>query len=88
MHLFKLSADGKSLVGPSTVIHQSPGSEANKLYKIDGIYYHLFSEVKSEGRVLMMNRGSSLYGPYRAAARDSAVFVLTGVVGVAVSRKE
>ncbi len=64
VHLFKLSADGKSLVGPSTVIHQSPGSEANKLFKIDGVYYHLFSEVKSEGRVLMMNRGSSLYGPF------------------------
>ncbi|MEH0554607.1 MULTISPECIES: family 43 glycosylhydrolase [unclassified Streptomyces] len=64
IHLFKLSEDGKSLVGPSTVIHQSPGSEANKLYKINGVYYHLFSEVKPEGRVLMMNRGSSLYGPF------------------------
>jgi beta-xylosidase len=64
IHLFRLSADGKSLVGPSTVIHQSPGSEASKLYKINGVYYHLFSEVKSEGRVLMMNRGSSLYGPF------------------------
>ena len=28
------------------------------------VYYHLFSEVKPEGRVLMMNRGSSLYGPF------------------------
>ncbi|CCK26021.1 hypothetical protein BN159_1642 [Streptomyces davaonensis JCM 4913] len=64
IHLFKLSEDGKSLVGPSTVIHQSSGSEASKLYKIDGVYYHLFSEVKSEGRVLMMNRGTSLYGPF------------------------
>lgn len=64
IHLFKLSADGKSLVGPSTVIHQSSRSEANKLYKIDGVYYHLFSEVKPEGRVLMMNRGSSLFGPF------------------------
>lgn len=64
VHLFKLSADGRSLVGPSTVIHQSRGSEANKLYKIDGTYYHLFSEVKSEGRVVMMNRGSSLHGPF------------------------
>ncbi|WP_406154635.1 family 43 glycosylhydrolase [Streptomyces sp. NBC_00882] len=64
VNLFKLSTDGKSLVGPSTVLHQSQGSEANKLYKIDGTYYHLFSEVKSEGRVLMMNRGSSLTGPF------------------------
>ncbi|MCP2241968.1 family 43 glycosylhydrolase [Lentzea aerocolonigenes] len=64
VHLFKLSEDGKSLVGPSTVIHQSRGSEANKLYKINGTYYHLFSEVKSEGRVVMMNRGSSITGPF------------------------
>ncbi|KOX34221.1 hypothetical protein ADK67_04005 [Saccharothrix sp. NRRL B-16348] len=64
VHVFKLSADGKSLVGPSRVIHQSRGSEANKLYKIDGTYYHLFSEVKAEGRVVMMNRGSSLFGPF------------------------
>ncbi|MFF5494307.1 family 43 glycosylhydrolase [Streptomyces aquilus] len=64
INLFKLSADGKSLVGSPTVIHQSPGSEANKLYKINGVYYHLYSEVRSEGRVLMMNRGSSLYGPF------------------------
>ncbi|AUG81776.1 hypothetical protein CFP65_7180 [Kitasatospora sp. MMS16-BH015] len=64
INLFKLSADGKSLVGTPTVIHQSSGSEANKLYKINGLYYHLYSEVKPEGRVLMMNRGSSLYGPF------------------------
>ncbi|MDQ0936727.1 family 43 glycosylhydrolase [Streptomyces turgidiscabies] len=64
INLFKLSADGKSLVGSPTVIHQSPGSEANKLYKINGLYYHLFSEVKPEGRVLMMNRGTSLTGPF------------------------
>ncbi|MER6069631.1 family 43 glycosylhydrolase [Streptomyces sp. NPDC001817] len=64
INLFKLSEDGKSLVGSPTVIHQSPGSEANKLYKINGLYYHLYSEVKSEGRVLMMNRGSSLHGPF------------------------
>ncbi|WP_329288266.1 family 43 glycosylhydrolase [Streptomyces pseudovenezuelae] len=64
INLFELSPDGRSLVGSPSVIHQSPGSEANKLYKINGLYYHLYSEVKSEGRVLMMNRGSSLYGPF------------------------
>ena len=64
INLFQLSEDGTSLVGTPTVIHQSPGSEANKLYKINVLYYHLYSEVKSEGRVLMMNRSSSLYGPY------------------------
>jgi len=65
VHLFKLSADGTSLdFGFDRIIHQSPGSEANKLYKINGLYYHYFSEVKAEGRVAMMNRSSSLEGPW------------------------
>nr|WP_273482757.1 glycoside hydrolase 43 family protein [Kribbella italica] len=62
-HLFVLSADGRSLRS-DRLIHQSPGGEASKLYKIDGYYYHLYSEVKPEGRVVMMNRGTDLYGPY------------------------
>jgi beta-xylosidase len=65
IHLFKLSADGMSLLRDSDqVIHQSKGSEANKLYKINGIYYHLYSDVQSEGRVLKMNRSRSLSGPW------------------------
>lgn len=65
IHLFKLSADGTSLdLASDRIIHQSPGSEANKLYKIDGVYYHYYSEVKPEGRVAMMNRSKSLEGPW------------------------
>jgi beta-xylosidase len=66
IHLFRLTADGRDLDRRSDVIiHQSPGSEANKLYKINGFYYHLYSEVRpGEGRVVMMGRGRSLYGPY------------------------
>jgi beta-xylosidase len=66
IHLFRLTADGRDLVrGSDVVIHQSQGSEANKLYKIRGLYYHLYSEVRpGEGRVVMMDRGRSLYGPY------------------------
>ena len=65
IHLFKLGPDGKGLLMDSdTILHQSRGSEANKLYKIDGLYYHLFSEVKDEGRVVMMNRARSLAGPW------------------------
>ncbi|MEO7309700.1 MAG: glycoside hydrolase 43 family protein [Chitinophagaceae bacterium] len=68
IHLFKLSSDGKKLLKESDkVIHQSKGSEANKLYKIKGLYYHLFSEVKSEGRVVMMERSKNIYGPYDEA---------------------
>jgi beta-xylosidase len=65
IHLFKLSSDGKTLdMSSDKIIHQSPGSEANKLYKIHGYYYHYYSEVKDEGRVAMMERSRHLYGPY------------------------
>jgi len=65
IHLFKMTPDGKSLVMESdTIIHQSQGSEANKLYKINGLYYHYFSEVNREGRVIMMERAKSLRGPW------------------------
>lgn len=65
IHLFKMTADGKELIKESDkVIYQSKGSEANKLYKINGIYYHFFSEVKSNGRAVMMERSKSIYGPY------------------------
>lgn len=65
IHLFKMTPDGKSLIMDSdTIIHQSRGSEANKLYKINGLYYHFFSEVNREGRVMMMERSKSLYGSW------------------------
>ena len=65
IHLFKLSADGRELLpGADKIIYQSKGSEANKLYKFNGVYYHFFSEVKPEGRVMMMGRAKNIYGPY------------------------
>ena len=65
IHLFKMNPDGKSLIMESdSIIHQSNGSEANKLYKINGLYYHYFSEVKKEGRVIMMERSKHIYGPW------------------------
>jgi beta-xylosidase len=65
IHLFKLSPDGERILTAwDRIIHQSSGSEANKLYKINGLYYHLFSEVHSEGRVVMMERSASLAGPW------------------------
>jgi beta-xylosidase len=65
VHLFKMTPDGKSLAMESdTIIYQAKGSEANKLYKINGLYYHFFSEVKTEGRVMMMQRSKNIYGPY------------------------
>lgn len=65
IHLFKMSADGKQIIMESdSVIHQSHGSEANKMYKINDMYYHYYSEVKPEGRVPMMHRSKNIYGPY------------------------
>jgi beta-xylosidase len=67
IHLFKMTADGQHLVdGFDKMIHQSHGSEANKLYKINGLYYHYFSEVRAEGRVIMMERAKSLDGPWES----------------------
>lgn len=48
-----------------SIIHQSQGSEANKLYKINGFYYHYFSEVKPEGRVMMMERSKKIYDSWQ-----------------------
>ncbi len=65
IHLFKMTPDGKELIMESDkVIYQSKGSEANKLYKINGMYYHFFSEVRSNGRAVMMERSKNIYGPY------------------------
>ena len=65
IHLFKLTEDGKGIVsGSDRIIHQSHGSEANKLYKWNGLYYHYYSEDRPEGRVAMMERAKSLDGPW------------------------
>jgi len=65
IHLWKLSPDGKEMVaGSGLILHQSNGSEANKLYKWNGLYYHYFSEVRGEGRVPMMGRATNIAGPY------------------------
>lgn len=67
IHLFQMSADGQRIIGGSDeVFYQSKGSEANKLYKINGMYYHFFSEVKSDGRVVMIRKAKSIKGPYGA----------------------
>lgn len=64
--LFKLTPDGRDLVGGWRVLlDQGSGREANKLYKINGYYYHLFSEYKpGVGRYVMMQRAKNITGPY------------------------
>ncbi|MCZ4222180.1 glycoside hydrolase family 43 protein [Pedobacter rhodius] len=65
IYLFRLSQDGKVLTDSGKIIHQSEGSEANKLYKINGYYYHFYSEVTKEGRIPFMARAKNIYGPYQ-----------------------
>jgi beta-xylosidase len=63
--LFKLTSDGRDLVSEWRVLlTEGSGREANKLYKLNGLFYHYFSEVRPEGRVPMMGRAKSITGPY------------------------
>jgi beta-xylosidase len=47
-----------------TLINEGAGREANKLLKINGLYYHFFSEVRRGARVVMMQRARTILGPY------------------------
>jgi len=65
IHLFQMSSDGLNIkLETDKIIYQSRGSEANKLYKFNGLYYHFFSEVTREGRVPMIGRAKTIAGPY------------------------
>lgn len=64
-YIWKMSPDGRSLIENSrTLINEGAGREASKLYKINGWYYHFFSEVSQGARVVMMQRSRSIMGPY------------------------
>ena len=63
--LFKLTPDGQNVVPASKIVVTSGfGREANKLYKIDGWYYHLFSQKSAKGRAVLMQRSKNIRGPY------------------------
>ncbi len=64
--LFKLTPDGSELVPAwRLLLNQGSHREANKLYKINGTYYHLFSQYKPGiGRYVMMQRATNIAGPY------------------------
>lgn len=64
-YIWKLAADGNGLVEESRVlIHEGAGREASKLLKVNGTYYHFFSEVQHGARVVMMQRSKTIMGPY------------------------
>jgi beta-xylosidase len=63
--LYKLTPDGRDLVPSSRLLlNQGSGREANKLFKINGIYYHFYSESSPQGRFVMMQRSRNITGPY------------------------
>jgi len=65
IHLWEMTPDSLGLVPETdTVVYQSRGSEASKLYKFNGTYYHFFSEVQGDARVMMMRRAPSIRGPW------------------------
>ena len=55
------------------LIHKGVGREANKLYKRNGWFYHLYSEVNHEGRRLMIQRSRVASGPYEGTRPISEV---------------
>ena len=64
-YIWKMSSDGSTLnEGSRTLINEGAGREASKLYKINGWYYHFYSEVLNGTRVVMMQRSQSIMGPY------------------------
>lgn len=64
-YLFKMSEDGKSIDRKSAVLINSGNArEANKLIKVNGWYYLIFSEHKGGGRYVMAKRSKKMMGPY------------------------
>ena len=73
-YVFSLTRDFKDIMPASRrLIHQGAGREANKLYKRNGWFYHLYSEVNHEGRRLMIQRSRVASGPYEGARPMSEV---------------
>ena len=70
--LYKLTPDGRDLVPDGRVLlNEGSGREANKLYKINGTYYHFYSEASPQGRFVMMQRSKNVAGPYGEKRRLS-----------------
>ncbi len=65
-HIYKMSADGKSIDPASgKIIDDYQSSEGNKIYKINGTYYVFHNQVIPHGpRVGVMMRSTNIFGPY------------------------
>lgn len=65
-YIFRMSADGKTIDRSSALlVNSGNGREANKLIKVCGWYYLVFSEYKpGVGRYVMARRSRNMFGPY------------------------
>lgn len=64
-YLYKLTPDHRDIIPESaTLILTGKSREASKLYKVDGTYYHFFSEARGGARYVMMQRAPAITGPY------------------------
>lgn len=61
-----MTPDARDLAKDRRVqLAKGSGREASKLYKVDGLYYYMYSEhIPGRGRHLMMQRAESITGPY------------------------
>ena len=66
-YLFDMAPDGKSIDrGSARLVNEGNGREANKLIKVGGWYYLVFSEHKPGiGRYVMARRSRKVTGPYK-----------------------
>jgi len=62
--MFKMSWDGLRLTDKGRAIYRGPGTEAAKIYKIDGLFYIFMAEWRQNDRKQIVLRGNSLYGPW------------------------
>lgn len=62
--MFKMRWDGLKLLDEGKAIYGGPGTEAAKIYKVDGYYYLFMAEWRDNDRKQIVLRGKSLYGPF------------------------
>lgn len=62
--LFKMSWDGLRLLDEGQAIYHGPGTEAAKIYKVDGLFYIFLAEWRRNDRKQIVLRGKNLYGPF------------------------
>ena len=74
-HLFKMSADGRSIDPASDfVVDDHPGSEGNKIYKINGLYCIFHNHIDGpNNRTGVFMRAKSLRGPWEKNFSSTAM---------------